>query len=128
MRVRRPGGRVTRRAGSRWSGACRVLVGDVGDGDGFVAVWAQPAEVDAGSWAVAVVAPLLAEGSVVAFGALVDGDGAAGGALQSGPDVGPGVRLSHWGNGWRLMAGRGVRGGRVMRGVGPGGGWRARQA
>src|SRR6266545_7054190 len=99
MRVRRPGGRVTRRAGSRWSGACRVLVGDVGDGDGFVAVWAQPAEVDAGSWAVAVVAPLLAEGSVVAFGALVDGDGAAGG-----------------------------RGGRVMTGVGAGWGWRARQA
>src|SRR6266542_2528107 len=86
MRVRRPGGRVTRRAGSRWSGACRVLVGDVGDGDGFVAVWARPAEVDAGSWAVAVVAPLLAEGSVVAFGALVDGDGAAGGAWWEGDD------------------------------------------
>ena len=55
-----------------------MLVGDVGDGDGFVAVWAESTEVDAGSWAVAVVAPLLAEGSVVAFGALVDGDGAAG--------------------------------------------------
>src|SRR6266511_3453434 len=83
MRVRRPDGRVTRRAGSRWSGACRVLVGD---GDGFVAVWARPAEVDAGSWAVAVVAPLLAEGSVVAFRALVDGDGAAGGAWWEGDD------------------------------------------
>src|SRR6266542_4359476 len=84
MRVRRPGGRVTRRAGSRWSGACRVLVGDVGDGDGFVAVWAQPAEVDAGSWAVAVVAPLLAEGSVVAFGAWEEGVGGAGGAWGGG--------------------------------------------
>ena len=59
---------------------CRVLIGDVADGDGLVAVGAQAAEVDADAGSVAFVAPLLAEVADAAFGALVDGDAASGGA------------------------------------------------
>src|SRR5258706_10509059 len=69
--------------GLRWSATCGwwlVPAGDVADRDGFVAVWAEPAEVDADAGVVAVVAPLLAEGAGVAGGALIDGDVAAGGA------------------------------------------------
>src|SRR6266511_861066 len=73
-------GRVSRRLCTRWSGACGVLVEDVADGDWFVAVGAESAEVDALAGAVAVVAPLLAQLAGVAGGALVDGDVAAGGA------------------------------------------------
>src|SRR6266545_6710472 len=80
MGDRTPLGRVSRRLGSRWSGACGVLVEDVADGDGFVAVGAASAEVDAFAGAVAVVAPLLSEVAGVAGGALVDGDVAAAGA------------------------------------------------
>jgi hypothetical protein len=50
------------------------LVGDVADGDWFVAVGAEAAEVDAGGGAVAVGAPLLAQAAGAAVGALVDGD------------------------------------------------------
>src|SRR6266699_3272589 len=70
-------GRVSRRGCLPWSGARRwggVLVEDVADGDGLIAVWAESAEVDAPAWAVAVVAVLLGEVAGVAFGALVDGD------------------------------------------------------
>jgi hypothetical protein len=51
-----------------------VLVEQVGDGDGFVAVRAEPAEPDAGGGLVAVVTPLLAVVAGVAVGAGVDGD------------------------------------------------------
>src|SRR6266508_2661747 len=77
MGDRTPIGRVSRRACSRWSETCRwrgVLVEDVADGDGLVAVWAESAEVDAHAGLVAVVAVLLGEVAGVACGALVDGD------------------------------------------------------
>jgi hypothetical protein len=51
-----------------------VLVGDVADGDGFVAVGAEAAEIDADAGSVAVVAPLLAEVAGVTSGALIYGD------------------------------------------------------
>jgi hypothetical protein len=76
MGDRTPAGRVSRRGCLPWSGArrrCGVLVEDVADGDGLVAVWAEPAVVDAGAGLVAVVAVLLGEVAGVAFGALVDG-------------------------------------------------------
>jgi hypothetical protein len=44
-----------------------VLVEDVADGDGLVAMWAESAEVDALAGAVAVVAVLLAEMAGVAL-------------------------------------------------------------
>ena len=56
------------------------MTGDVADRDGFVAVGAEPAGVDAGAGPVAGVAPLLAEVAALACGALVDGDVASGGA------------------------------------------------
>lgn len=59
-----------------------MLVGDVADGDGFVAVRAESAEVDADAGSVAVVAPLLAEGAVVAVRALIDGDVSSVGAWR----------------------------------------------
>src|SRR6266576_542756 len=77
MGDRTPTGRVSRRVCLPWSGArrrCGVLVEDVADGDGFVAVWAESAVVDADAGLVAVVAVLLAEVAGVASGALVDGD------------------------------------------------------
>jgi hypothetical protein len=55
-----------------------MLTGDIADRDGFVAVWAESAEVDADAGAVAVTAPLLAEVAALACGALVDGIGASG--------------------------------------------------
>jgi hypothetical protein len=51
-----------------------VLVEDVADGDGFVAVWAESAEVEALAGLVAVVAVLLGEVAGVASSALIDGD------------------------------------------------------
>ena len=51
-----------------------LWVEEVADGDGFVAVWAEAAEADAGAGLVAVVAPLLAEVGGVAGRAAVDGD------------------------------------------------------
>src|SRR6266508_1203788 len=71
-------GRVSRRLCTRWSGSCGVLVEDVADGDWFVAVGAESAEVDALAGAVAVVGQLLAQLAGVAGGALVDGNFAAG--------------------------------------------------
>lgn len=70
-----------------WSGVCRwggVLIEDVVDRDWLIAVWAEPAEIDADAGAVAVVAPLLAQVAGIAFGALVDGDVASGGAGRDG--------------------------------------------
>jgi hypothetical protein len=55
-----------------------VLAGDVADGDRFVAVGAESAEVDAPAGLVAVVAPLVAELAGTAVGAFVDGDGPSG--------------------------------------------------
>src|SRR6266536_5719641 len=83
MGDRTPVGRVSRRACLPWSGACRwggVLVEDVADGDGLIAVWAESAEVDAHAGLVAVVAVLLAEVAGVAGGALVDGEVTSSGA------------------------------------------------
>jgi hypothetical protein len=71
MGDRTPMGRVSRRVCLPWSGArrqCGVLVEDVADGDGLVAVWAESAEVDASAGLVAVVVVLLAEVTGVAFG------------------------------------------------------------
>src|SRR6266508_574665 len=84
-----PLGRVSRRVCLPWSGArwrCGVLVEDVADGDGFVAVWAESAEVDALAGLVAVVAVLLGEVAGVASAALVDGDvtSAGGGGYDDG--------------------------------------------
>src|SRR5215211_6726480 len=93
MREGTPVGRVSRCGCWRWSGACRwggVLVEDVADGDGFVAVWAESAEVDALAGAVAVVAVLLAEVADFAGGALVDGVVTSSGGGRHG-DVGGGV-------------------------------------
>ena len=53
------------------------MIGDVPEGDRLIAVRAERAGVEPGSGAVAVVAPLLAEGAGVAFGAVIDGDGAS---------------------------------------------------
>src|SRR6266545_4341171 len=82
-----PVGRVSRRPGSCWSEVCGVLVEDVADRDWLVAVGAESAEVDAYAGLVAVVAPLLAQVSGVALGALVDGHGApvrGGGGVEGG--------------------------------------------
>jgi hypothetical protein len=51
-----------------------MLAGDVADRDGFVAVGQTPPRSTRVQGRLAVVAPLLAEEAVVAFGALVDGD------------------------------------------------------
>src|SRR2546423_4113306 len=120
MRVRLVGGRVTRRLGLRWSVACRwcgVLVEDVADRDGRVAVWAECAVVDTYAGLVAVVAVLLAEVAGVAFRALVDGDvslsGAGGhddGRFRLGVAGAPGG-LAAGGCAVALPAGRGERGG-----------------
>src|SRR6266849_2044263 len=74
-----PSGRVTRRPGLCWSGTGQVvvLVGDVSYGDGLIAVGAERAGVEAGSRAVAVVAPLLPEGAGVASGAVINRNGAS---------------------------------------------------
>ena len=53
------------------------LVEEFVDCDGFVAAWAEAAVADSGHEGVAVFAALLAECSVVAGAAFVDGDGAA---------------------------------------------------
>src|SRR6266540_769220 len=88
-----PVGRVSRRPGSCWSEVCGVLVEDVADRDWLVAVGAESAEVDAYAGLVAVVAPLLAQVSGVALGALVDGHGAP---VRGGRDVdgGAGVGMA----------------------------------
>jgi hypothetical protein len=89
MGDRTPAGRVSRRVRLPWSEArwwCGVLVEDVADGDGFVAVWAESAEVDSLAGLVAVVAVLLGEVAGVAPGALIDGDvtSAGGGGHDDG--------------------------------------------
>ena len=67
------------------------LLDDVADRDGFVAVGAQAAEVEAGAGGVAVVAPLLAEVAGVAAWALVDGDGSPAGGRRDGGGGRPGL-------------------------------------
>src|SRR6266498_552114 len=109
-----PVGRVSRRPGSCWSEVCGVLVEDVADHDWLVAVGAESAEVDAYAGLVAVVAPLLAQVSGVALGALVDGHGAP---VRGGRDGGGGLWGAGgggggggwWGGGWD-----GVRAGRPV--------------
>jgi len=49
-------------------------VEQVRDGDGFLAVRAEPAEPDPAAGAHALGAPLLAEVAGLALGALIDGD------------------------------------------------------
>ena len=67
--------------GAGVAGRLSRLFDDVADRDGFVAVGAGAAEVEAGAGGVAIVAPLLAEVAGVAGRALVDGDGSSAGGL-----------------------------------------------
>ena len=69
-----------------------MLVEEVDDRDGFVAVWAQSAEVDAPAGSLAVWAPLLGEVALLAFGAGVDGDLPPGSSTGSRAVVGRGHR------------------------------------
>src|SRR6266704_2760758 len=117
MGDRTPVGRVSRGVCLPWSGACGwcgVLVEDVADGDGLVAVWAESAEVDAGAGLVAVVAVLLAEVAGAAGGALVDGDVTSSGAGGHGDGwsrlgvAGAPGGLAAGGCAVALAAGRGV--------------------
>jgi len=118
MGDRTPLGRVSRRAGLRWSGArgwCGVLVEDVADSHRRIACWTESAEVDAHAGLVAVVAVLLAEVAGFALRAFVDGDVTSPGAgrhddsrSRSGVPGAPGG-LAAGGRAVALTAGRGER-------------------